>query len=116
MTNSFRGGLLLMAISQGGSAAPRAMLTRRRRRYNFNIEQETARSTKAAEHRGWSLCSYAARGALFRVRNHAITPTAAPPKCAKDETELIPIFCSYAPMIWKRIQSTKTNHAGSRIQ
>jgi hypothetical protein len=53
MTNSFRGGLLLMPISQGGSATPRAMLIRRRRRYNFNIEQETARSPQAAE-QGWS--------------------------------------------------------------
>src|SRR4029077_19627520 len=39
MTNSFRGGLLLMPISQGGSAAPRAMLIRRRRRYNFNMSK-----------------------------------------------------------------------------
>ena len=85
MTNSFGGGLLLMPISQGGSTTPRAMLIRRRGRYNFNPGCGT---------QGCSLCSYAARGALFRVRNHAITPTAAPPKCAKDETELIPIFCS----------------------
>jgi hypothetical protein len=65
MTNSFRGGLLLMPISQGGSAAPRAMLIRRRRRYNFNIEQETARSTQAAEHRAGALCGAQALRPVF---------------------------------------------------
>jgi hypothetical protein len=54
MTNSFRGGLLLMPISQGGSAAPRAMLISRRRRYNFNIEQETARIHPSCGTQGWS--------------------------------------------------------------
>src|SRR5438093_12362972 len=47
---------------------------------------------------------------------HARTPTAAPPKCAADETELMPAFCSRVPMSWKRIQRTKTNQAGNRIQ
>src|SRR6266567_3708175 len=106
MTNNFR----------GGSAAPRAMLFSRRRRYYIGIEQGTARSTQAAEHKAGALCAYPATDAVFRVRNHATRPTPAPPKCAKDETELIPIFCSYAPMIWKKIQSTKTNPAGRRIQ
>src|SRR5947207_1612041 len=38
------------------------------------------------------------RGSLlaFRHTTHATTPTAAPPKCAADETELIPAFCSSA--------------------
>jgi hypothetical protein len=29
---------------------------------------------------------------VFRQTSHARTPTAAPPKCAADETELIPAF------------------------
>src|SRR5438552_4071912 len=52
----------------------------------------------------------------FRQTNHAAKPTAAPPKCAADDTELIPAFCSRVPMIWNKIQRTKTNQAGNRIQ
>jgi hypothetical protein len=52
----------------------------------------------------------------FRQTSHATTPTAAPPKCAADETELIPAFCSRVPMIWNKNQRTKTNPAGNRIQ
>src|SRR5438132_12910518 len=51
-----------------------------------------------------------------RQRTHARMPTAAPPRCAADETELMPAFCSRVPMSWKRIQRTKTNQAGNRIQ
>lgn len=35
----------------------------------------------------------------FPQTSHARTPTAAPPKCAADETELIPAFRSRVPMI-----------------
>src|SRR5204863_7043051 len=51
------------------------MLIRRRRRYNFNIEQETARSTEAAEHRTGALCSLSLSGTRAfsgkKPRDHA---------------------------------------------
>src|SRR5204862_7633398 len=52
----------------------------------------------------------------FRHTTHATTPTAAPPKCEADETELIPAFCSRVTMIWNKIQRTKANQAGNRIK
>src|SRR5437763_9448312 len=65
MTNVFLGkpsSPLLMPISQGWIGRSAAMLIRRRRRYNFNIEQETDRSTEAAEHRTGALCSLSLSG------------------------------------------------------
>src|SRR5438874_10250793 len=49
---------------------------------------------------------------VFRQTSHARMPTAAPPKCAADETELIPALCSRVAIIWNNNQRTKTNQAG----